>query len=260
MKTLLNTRKSKIQNGEPLTELGLIFYPIKMTYYDTATNLMEVLLIRQGTLPAKYLAYDYLNAVFNFSLDNGKKGVLFQIMILLFLSLRIDIDVKELFRYVVLTENGVEKFIINQNGKTVEISALEFSTIVRPLIVEQNGFKIPDETENIDIIKDYEYLQSKGKIDLNSNSNDLIVAVATYHRKQVKEIMEWTIKEFQDTVKAITRLEQYRIYAQAEMGGMVTFKTGNPVPSWCYDKLDNNFGTVDYQQIQKTLGGVAQPK
>lgn len=269
METLLS-RKSKIKRDLPLTELNLIFYPIKMTYYDEFKSYINALVIRQSTLPVKYLSYDYLTAVTKFDFDNilngGKSsGILFDLLSLLFMSLRIDIDKDMINKSIELaqTDNGIEvkKIIVSQDNNKVEISPMEFSTIIRPLIAEQNGVELPDESENIDIIKDYEYLQSKNRDDsLNVNTEDLIASVATYQRMREKDIYDWSIREFENKVKAINRIIRHQIFTQAEMSGTVTFKQGNPAPSWCYDKLDNNFGTVDYQKIKQKIGDVAKPK
>lgn len=266
MKTLFNNRKSKIKKGEPLTEKGLIFYPITMKYYDEFQQHIQALIIRQGTLPVKYLSYDYLNAVAKLEFDNGEStGILLSNIILLYMSLRIDIDFEEMSKSLILSvgDNGlnVQKIIVNQNGNIVELTSLDYSTIIRPLIAEQNGVEIPDESENIDIIKDFELLKEKqSKNNLKIDNGDLIASVAAYEHIREKDIYEWTIREFEQKVKAITRIENYRIYTQAEMGGMVTFKSGNPVPSWCYDKIDNSYGTVEFSQIQKTLGEAATPE
>ena len=67
--------------------------------------------------------------------------------------------------------------------------------------------------------------------------------------------MEWNVRDFENRRRAIERELKYRLYAQAEMGGMVTFKHGNPYPSWCFDAADDTRGTMVFAERSKTLQG-----
>lgn len=272
--TLQNKKKDRrflIRKGEPIAESELTFYPITMDYYDEFIRCKDALLLRQASLPVRYLSMNYLSALFAMEIDairaNQPSAGMFQkAMLILHLSLRIGFDIDELNRNTcVKVDNDrimLEHIVIKQNDKIVKFTPLDFSTKFRKLIAEQNGLDLPDETENIDLVKGNEALKdinSKGKI-LDVNLDDLIASVAYQSNTSEKDVMSWTVREFENRRKAIDRDKRYMLCGQGEMSGMVSFKNGNPSPSWCFDVLDDSFGTMEGAKLQNTLSGVAEQK
>ena len=264
-------RRTLIRRGEPITESELTFYPITMDYYDVFIQCKNALILRQASLPVRYLSMDYLSALFTLEIDELKSGkepsqVFLKVMTLLHLSLRIGLNVEELYKNI---EVSIEKdkirlkhILIKQNEKIVKFTPLDFSTRFRQIIAEQNGLELPDEAANIDLVRDNEKLKelnNKGK-SLNVNLDDLIASVAYQSKVSEKEIMTWTVREFENRKKAIDRDKRFMLCGQAEMSGMVSFKNGNPAPSWQFDVLDNSLGTMESSKLQKTLSGVAEQK
>ena len=86
----------------------------------------------------------------------------------------------------------------------------------------------------------------------------MLSSVAYLSHVREKEIYQWTIREFENRKQAIDRDKRYTIYAQAEMSGFVKFKKGNPFPSWCFDKKQNQIGAMSMQEVQKKFGNVKQ--
>ena len=263
-------RKAQIRRCEPIIEDGLTFYPITMDYYDEFISCKKAIILRQGSLPVRFLSMDYLSALFAMEIESirskGKSMQLFlKAMTMLHLSLRIGLNVDELYKNMLVEINKdqivLKQIVIKQNEKIVKFTPLDFSNKFRKIIAEQNGLELPDETENVDLVRDNEKLKEmrKGK-PLNIDLNDLIASVAYQSKITEKEIMNWTIREFENRIKAIDRDKRYTMYGQAEMSGMVSFKDGNPAPSWQYDVLDNSLGTVEGSKLQNTLSGVAQEK
>ena len=109
---------------------------------------------------------------------------------------------------------------------------------MRPLIAEQNGIQLPDESFNPEIVEEEQRLSQEGEGKLKFDINTLIASVANASRLRECEIDEWTVVEFERRRQAIEREKQFMLYAQAEMSGMVKFKKGNPCPSWQLDKQD----------------------
>ena len=187
-------------------------------------------------------------------------------IILLGLSLRIDgLQGREFFEKNVLfrkTPNGeleIDKLRITQNGNVVEISTLDFSTKIRNLIARQNGIELPDENENADLAKAQQEMgELKGStIKLDQSIESLISSVAYNSKVSEREIDDWTVREFENRRKAIERDKKYTLYGQAEMSGMVSFKKGNPYPSWCYDSVDETAGTMSMTDLQKQNGDIS---
>lgn len=271
LQNFTKNRRTLIRRGEPITESELTFYPITMDYYDVFIQCKNALILRQASLPVRYLSMDYLSALFTLEIDELKSGkepsqVFLKVMTLLHLSLRIGLNVEELYKNI---EVSIEKdkirlkhILIKQNEKIVKFTPLDFSTRFRQIIAEQNGLELPDEAENIALVRDNEKLKelnNKGK-SLNVNLDDLIASVAYQSKVSEKEIMTWTVREFENRKKAIDRDKRFMFCGQAEMSGMVSFKNGNPAPSWQFDVLDNSLGTMESSKLQKTLSGVAEQK
>lgn len=273
-RTLLNKkmdRKAQIRRGECITENGLTFYPIKMDYYDEFIQCKDALLLRQSSLPVRYLSMDYLTALFVLEIDairskQESANLFLRAMTILHLSLRIGLNIDEFYKnievHIEKDQIVLKQIVVKQNDKIVKFTPLDFSNKFRKIISEQNGLELPDETENIDLVKDNETLKelkNNGK-PLNISIDDLIASVAYQSKTSENEIMNWTVREFENRKKAIDRDKRYMLCGQAEMSGMVSFKNGNPAPSWQYDVLDNSLGTVEGAKLQKTLSGVAQEK
>lgn len=271
LQNFTKNRRTLIRRGEPITESELTFYPITMDYYDVFIQCKNALILRQASLPVRYLSMDYLSALFTLEIDELKSGkepsqVFLKVMTLLHLSLRIGLNVEQLYKNI---EVSIEKdkirlkhILIKQNEKIVKFTPLDFSTRFRQIIAEQNGLELPDEAENIALVRDNEKLKelnNKGK-SLNVNLDDLIASVAYQSKVSEKEIMTWTVREFENRKKAIDRDKRFMLCGQAEMSGMVSFKNGNPAPSWQFDVLDNSLGTMESSKLQKTLSGVAEQK
>lgn len=271
LQNFTKNRRTLIRRGEPITESELTFYPITMDYYDVFIQCKNALILRQASLPVRYLSMDYLSALFTLEIDELKSGkepsqVFLKVMTMLHLSLRIGLNVEELYKNI---EVSIEKdkirlkhILIKQNEKIVKFTPLDFSTKFRQIIAEQNGLELPDEAENIALVQDNEKLKeltNKGK-SLNVNLDDLIASVAYQSKVSEKEIMTWTVREFENRKKAIDRDKRFMLCGQAEMSGMVSFKNGNPAPSWQFDVLDNSLGTMESSKLQKTLSGVAEQK
>lgn len=267
----IKDRKAMIRRGEPITESELIFYPITMDYYDKFIYCKDALILRQASLPVRYLSMNYLSALFAMEIDairskQPSTSMFYKVMLILHLSLRIGFNIDELNKNISIRVDNdrivLEHIVIKQHDKIVKFTPLDFTTKFRPLIAEQNGLELPDESENLDLIQGNDKLReikNKGK-PLNVNIDDLIASVAFQSKVSEKDIMSWTVREFENRKRAIDRDKRYMLCGQGEMSGMVSFKNGNPSPSWCFDTLDDSLGTMEGSKLQKTLSGVAEQK
>ena len=262
-------RKVLIRQGKPIEELGLTFYPIQMCHYEEFLMCKDALSLRLSTLPVKYAVKDYLNAIFALELDSVKDkgenvGLFTRAIALLMLSLRIDGSIKDfiekqiIFRQVGEGDFKIDRIVLTQNNKTVEIQSVDFSTKLRTLIAEQNGVELPEEDLNPELVKSQEELDklNGSKVKLNASIDSLIASVAYNSRVSEREIDDWTVREFENRRKAIERDKKYTLYGQAEMSGMVSFKKGNPFSSWCYDSIDESMGTMSTSALAKQNGNV----
>ena len=162
-------RKVLIRQGKPIEELGLKFYPIQMCHYEEFLMCKDALTLRLSTLPVKYAIKDYLNAIFALEIDSVKAksenvGLFTRVITLFMLSLRIESSIKDfiekqiMFRQVSKDDFEIDRIVMTQENKTVEIKSIDFSTKLRKLIAEQNGVELPEEDLNTDLVKGQEEL------------------------------------------------------------------------------------------------------
>lgn len=257
--------------GIPVQRCGLNLYPITMIHYDIFQNCKDALLLRQATLPVRFLPMDFLSAVFAFdtaiAAETGNAtGVFYKIMMLLQLSLRIGCEANA-FENAIFCKNKdgmmlLDHINVTQDGKTVSLKPIHFTHHIRPIIAQMNGLVLPDETENLDLVRDAElkkqFYASKSNQKLNMNTESLIASVAYLSNCRERDIFEWSVREFEERRLAIERDKHFMINAQAELSGMVSFKNGNPYPSWCHDLADDSLGTTSLAQLQ--FGNVSEQK
>lgn len=263
------TRADLIRHGKPVHAIGLTFYPVLVDDYEIYIDCADALKLRLASLPVRYTTLDFTSALFAVEIDRVKVdesvgGAFYRFIRLLYLSLRIVYEPSEVMGTILVRREEdhirLAGLRVTQNGKTVTLSPSELSFEVRQLIAEQNGAELPDESVNIDLVRDYEELKkmnAQKEPQLNVSMPDLIASVAYLSHLRETDIYGWTVAEFERRVRAIDRDKLYMIYATAESSGFVTFKSGNPVPSWRYDPKDNNiFGTVSGKDMEAKLNGV----
>lgn len=266
-----SVERHSYRRGLPVSALGLTFYPITMAHYEAFLYCKDAVTLRLASLPVQFISMDYMTALF--AIDQEEKfnakfgGNMFAKAIkLLYLSLRIEGENRNLIEDLQFEpQNGklnLKGIKVTQEGATVVITTREFSDVVRPIIAGLNGLQLPDESHNIELVKANEQrnaiLQMQGQTALKANTDDLIASVAYLSHVSEREINGWSIREFENRKRAIDRDKKYMLYGQAEMSGMVSFKKGNPAPSWCFDKIDDMLGTMSLDDLGKQTQGIQQ--
>lgn len=265
-------RKARIRRGQPIEALGLQFYPITMTDYEEFLECKGVLALRMTSLAKQsieYLSMPFLSALWAVDYDTARAtgkavGMTERIVRLLCLSLRLGRDEQNKLNDVYCDRSNPRNLRcieVTQDGKTVQIDPVDFTTTVRPLIAEQNGIELPDESQNPDILQTERLMQEERENKVKFDLSTLIASVASASNVRQKDIDEWTVLEFETQRQALDRKINYMVYAQAEMGGMVKFPHGNPYPSWMFDRaetLTDALITVD--EMQNKYRGVGDVK
>lgn len=255
-------RAFKIRNGDMIEACGLELYPINMRHYETFSCCKDALSLRLSSLPVRLMAMDFLTAVFTMEIEAlgaGEKniGIFGRIIRLFNLALRAEIDNERLSNSIVCSSQGQLTAIkVWQNTKEHSITPFDFSNVIRPIIAEQNGIELPDEQDNIDLVRSNDEKNAlTNKTDLKANIDDLIASVAYQSRMTEREINNMTVREFEQRRKAIDRDKRYMLYMSAELSGMVKFKGGNPYQSWCFDSRGEELGTMGVDTLGKALQG-----
>ena len=251
-----------IRKGEPISELGLTFYPVTMEHYERFLMCKDALCLRQSSLPVRYVAMDFTTALFTLEMDAlsvpeaEHSGAFYKLLQFLYLSLRLDMQAADLKNNLMCSqsESGIklEYLLVTQGENTVKLTPRDISAVIRPLIARQNGLELPRENYDNELVaaeaKKRE-LASANSAELDFNVDNLIETVAYKSGVRRNDVLEWTVLEFECRRRAIERDAKYFIFALAENSGMVKFKKGNPVPSMFFDVRDDTMGSVSAAEL-----------
>lgn len=259
-------RKSKIRRGEPIECLGLTFYPIKVAQYEEFLAVKNAWIVRLTSLPMQYAIKSFLTALWAIDFDSytqtGKAVGLFERVIhLLYLSLRLEYKVEEAFKTIYCKSDAPQEIAhieVTQGEKTVKITPQDFAAYIRPLVSEQNGLELPDESLNPEIVEAEQLMAQeenrKNKVEFNLET--LISSVAYASRLTEGELDDWTVLQFEKRIKAIDRDKKYMLYGQAELSGLVKFPKGNPYSSWCYNTKPRTAALIELSDLQTKHRGL----
>ena len=248
-------RKMAIYRYEPVELNGLVYHPITMENYDKWQALKPVLTLRQGTLPAVYACMTFLQCVWALSIDARASnegdigGPWNAIGLALFLSLRLSDEDKIQAVGNPGDHRTITSIRIVKDGQEHSITPLEFNE-VRRLVAEQNGAELPDEADNPDLVEAAEDIRNSNAIPLNCDMGDYMTSVASAKGIRRKALFSWTIKEFEDEVRALKRRYGFFLCSIAEGQG-AKFPKGNPYPTWLFDKAKDEFaGLISMERLQ----------
>ena len=108
---------------------------------------------------------------------------------------------------------------------------------VRRIIAAQNGYDIPDENWNPDLVRAAQQnAERKSTGGITFDLEALVYSVAFNCHARPADIWGWPIREFIQMQDAIDRTLNFQIYTLAEAVGMVKFTKGNPYPTWKFDR------------------------
>lgn len=262
--------RESAKTGKPYNAFGLLIYPLTVKQYDAFMACESALTIRMSSLPVVYATKTYAQAMFSMCMDESLqdspvRGCWAKFLWLLCKSLHIDEEnLSVQVKHVV--DKG-DKFnltalIITQYTSEAEnVIRLGASQIgqIREIIAELNGRHLPDESENLELVQaDEDIRLLNGTVSLDVDTDDLIASVASYQRKRIYEIEEWTIWEFEKIRDAMERERRFTVTNIGEMSGMVKWERGNPFPSLFFNKKKENLGVVSAEAFQRRVSGAVQ--
>lgn len=262
------------KSGEPIKFKTLYIYPLTVNDYELLWSCESALTIRMATLPVTYAIMRYPEALFAIAID-GKDVVVngdvvarandwLRFLMLLCASLRIpleqmrnvigfNVDSNDKRRLAFVT---VTQFM--ETGENYE--ALDVSDLIalRELIAKLNGRKLPDESENAELAQADIDIRSQSGIRLDINLDSLLASVARDQRIRIKDLLPWTIYEFELIRSAIERERRFTVYGIGENSGMVKFPKGNPFPSIFFDKPAESSAVISASEFTQRINGAVQ--
>ena len=262
------------KSGEPFRFKTLYVYPLTVKDYELLWSCESALTIRMATLPVTYAIMRYPEALFAIAID-GKDVVVngdvvarandwLRFLMLLCASLRIPIEQMRNAIGFNVDKNDKRRLAfvtVKQFMETEEnLEALDVSDLIslREIIAKLNGRKLPDESENAELAQADIDIRSQSGIRLDINLDSLLASVARDQRVRIKDLLPWTIYEFELIRSAIERERRFTVYGIGENSGMVKFPKGNPFPSIFFDKPAESSAVISASEFTSRINGAVQ--
>ena len=247
--------------GMPIEKHGLKLWGISMGRYEEWALCKNVWLSRQSTFPVFCISMSFLEALFAMdvlAIENAGEplGYINKILHGLRMALRLNddcIDVGDISISIDEEKKKLKAIVIKQEGgeKIIEITPRQFNEI-RNIIVWMQGDSIPDESENDELLETAMELSERNAPPLKYDLLDLEASVAFAYGIRTRELLDWTILEFERARKAIDRSKRYLICGIGATNGC-KWDGGNPYPSWCFDRdIKTSAALISQSQFGKT--------
>lgn len=267
MSAIVDKYAKEIREYKPIEYNGLLFYPICVSEFAQFHNAKPAYELMLSSLPPKLARMSWCNAldVMDMTANSEKIGFLNHALKIMALALRLeatvtDTDKKQAFYPIYQMRNdktGELTSIAVGDLSSPTIFTMQQMTDVREIISAQNGYEIPNENWNPELVKAKKYLDGRNSLNIDFNIETMVASVAHNAHIRSSEIWNWSIKEFQAERDAIARTLNYQIFTQASMSGFVKFKNGNPYPSWEFDcKADLPSGFTDLAELDEGSKGL----
>ena len=261
--------RNAAETGAYVEYNGLRIFPITMAHYEIFCACESALTLRQSTLPAIYAAKSFAQSLFEMAMPRSPQtdayGDLWsKLMTLVCLSLKIPIQnaQRQIKHHVDATQgNKLVALEITQycdDGEFCSRVTTQQISEIRKIIASLNGRNLPDESENAEIIEAENDIRDANRWELDVDCVDLLASVARDQRVRIKDVRKWTIYEFEYIRSAIERERRFSINGIGEMGGMVKWKNGNPVPSLFFNKRHETEALIDVGTFKRRLGSAVQ--
>lgn len=262
------------KSGEPIRFKTLYLYPLTVKDYELLWSCESALTIRMATLPVTYAIMRYPEALFAIAID-GKDVVVngdvvarandwLRFLMLICASLRIPLEQMRNAIGFNVDKNDKRRLAfvtVKQFMETEEnLEALDVSDLIslREIIAMLNGRKLPDESENAELAQADVDIRSQSGIRLDINLDSLLASVARDQRIRIKDLLPWTIYEFELIRSAIERERRFTVYGIGENSGMVKFPKGNPFPSIFFDKPAESSAVISASEFTSRINGAVQ--
>ena len=232
----------ELREFRPIEYNGLKFYPLLVKHFALYQNAQPAMELMLSTLPIRYVKLTWiraLDALDREAAENNIKTYYFgSFLMLLCAALRID-PVKNP-RSVILAhgKDGLISAVVLQQREgedPVALTEKQFPT-VREILAAQNGYTIPDENWNPELVKAQAYLREQESGSVRGGSlEDAVFALAAAIGCRSAEIWDWPLREYMQMQNAVDRRLRFQICAAAELSGTVKFPKGNPYPTWIWE-------------------------
>lgn len=246
---------SEILFEQPIKYLGIVTYPVLMKDVFRFYKCAGILLINPLDFnDPRVASMNYLELVIG--LCQFQEDFYKNFIDILCLTLHIkedDIKINS------IEEDGImnHTLLVKQADVWKVINAGMF-TKIKNVICYQNGLEVLNLRENQDILKAKRAMSIINSSGSSPSIADQVYSVSVETGINIRDIMNWSINRFNETLKACDRLIHYKIYRSAEMSGMVTFKGGIPIKSWLKNEENPDGAMRSVKEVSSTFGNVVK--
>ena len=239
-------KKTAAQNaalkGKAILCNGLFLWAINMSGYEEWSQYKSVWMTRQSKFPVSCIALPFLEALFELDMDaidrSGKPaGLIYNIMYVLGIVTRLGSNSVSNGTIYLKADEEKRKFLsisVKTAAGEVDITPEAFHEIRRN-VLWMNGEDVPDESENDELLEAEKFLSERSVPPLKYDLLDLEASVGLAYGCRVKDVMDWSILEFETCRRAVQRDRKHMICGIGETNGC-KWESGNPYPSWCFDR------------------------
>ena len=249
MSTITDKYAQQVRRNAPVEYAGLTFHPLTVEMYELYARAKPAFELMQASLKVPKLARLPWCACL-WALDEqcfeqtGEVGrFLTDVLCVMVEALRLDAfsdagnGGKSAYPiYPAFKDEQLVGIAVGMNPMQRIMLDMRQMNDVRQIIAAQNGYEIPDENWNPDLVRAAQQnAERKSTGGVKFDLEALVYSVALHWGKRAAEIFDWPIREFINAEAAVDRTLNYQIYTLASSSGMVQFKNGNPYPTWKFE-------------------------
>jgi len=237
----------QIRENAPVVYNGLTFHPLLVRDYGVFVKAKDAFELMLSSLRDPKLArLPWCACLWELDKECEKQtgtvgSFLIDVLCVMAMALRLDMSDEPgggnfPLRPVFSQDGALNAIMIGQPHANYALLNMQKMSEIREILAAQNGYEIPDENWNPELVKAAQQNAGRGMSEVKVDFETLIYSVALHAHCRASEIYDWSIREFSKMQDAIDRSLGYQIYTTAEASGYVTFKKGNPYPSWKFDR------------------------
>lgn len=234
-----------IRENQPISYLGLEFWPLAVRDYGLYLMAKPAFELLQSSLSPKLARMSWAACLKALDDKSEGEGWLRSVLCVIARALRLQPQLIPDGGYMaypifpIYAPQGGELTAIQISdfaGSPATVISVQQMDDIRQLIAAQNGYDIPDERWNPELVQAAQENKSRGNSGIVFDLEALVHSVAVNCGVSAKVVWDWSIREFKLTQDAIDRRLNYCIFTLTEMVGISKFKDGNPCPTWKFDR------------------------
>lgn len=226
----------EIRENRPIYYQGLKFTPLAVRHFALYQNARMAMELMQASLPIRLARMGWISCLEEMdkeAVENGLKPSLYASFLGL-LDAALGLGALNNPRRLQETrdrEGKLQGLLIQQEQNSPVILTKPMLDDVRKILAAQNGYEIPDESWNPELVKAAQYLQDQ-KSESGGSLEDAVYALAIAAGRDPEEIWNWPIRKYRGMQSAKHRQMMFMICTALELSGQVKFKRGNPYATW----------------------------